>query len=184
MHVIQLQHELLAPPEYATTFCRRSQPWASTDSLKQPAGATLKCEVNIDRATSQQYKESSREDISRYNLILGVLSITRSKSKNSVAKARSKFGSSKIEKLIFQPNITRYLQRSFSLLCEHSFGAWQISLRTFSHFTTDDPIYQCCVSGDLYEAKELCNAGYASPFAVTQDGYTLLHVRYSYDRVR
>ena len=69
-----------------------------------------------------------------------------------------------------------FSQRDFEFVFEHIYGAWRFTFRTYRIITTEDPVFQACVSGNITLVKVLCSKGQASPFDVLTHGWTLLHV--------
>lgn len=157
-------------PEITDHFQAHGQP-GLCKSLTEQDGLTRPIS---DKPNMRQRRLKQRYVIRSYNLYFGLLSVVRSESDSTI---NGKLRTATANGLMFQPIVDGMLRSGFSLLRERSLGAWQYSLRTFSTFTTGDAICQYCVSGDLLGAKELCRQGRASPYDVTNGGFTLLHVR-------
>lgn len=56
------------------------------------------------------------------------------------------------------------------------FGRPQFLFRTFKVIRRDDPVWIACARGERKEVERLFGEGLASPYDMTEDGSTLLHV--------
>ncbi|KAL8762129.1 MAG: hypothetical protein Q9184_001814 [Pyrenodesmia sp. 2 TL-2023] len=139
--------------------------------LWKPNGHFVKTSHGED--TNLKGKLRRRKDTTRYKTFFGVFILTRIKREPTPQDGGDDL---EAKELVFRPYANRFLDISFSLLSEGSFGAWRYSLRIFRTFSTDDPIYICCVMGNLSGVKDLFSEKKASPFDVTRDGFSLLHI--------
>lgn len=183
MDVIQLQQQLLRnPTEHASaTLNSGFQRCRSNDLYTRILETSPMTGSELHNTSNEQYQLASLREISHYNLILGVLSIKRRKSRPTNPLQDNKWVETQTTELNFQPRFLQCFQHGFSILCEYSYGAWQYSLRSFSIFNTEHSIYYLCAAGDVKGAKQLCHEGQASPFSVTIDGFTLLHVSHFHE---
>ncbi|KAL9602172.1 MAG: hypothetical protein Q9219_002036 [cf. Caloplaca sp. 3 TL-2023] len=137
----------------------------TSESCKLNTGGITSCKISPVKHDFDHRKSASRKAIYRYNMFIGTISVCRSRSKQLGLKSGSTPEESNSYELVFQPYSNQYLRLGFSLFSVHSLGAWQHSFRTFSIFSTNDPIWQ------------------ASPYDVTVDGYTLLHIAAAFGRL-
>lgn len=175
MGIIELQRRTLEKtPEHVTIGARNLETKPSIEPCKASEGTALLNESDPDKHTMTNNKAYHRKDVRTYSCSLGVFSVSLVESKSTPGDRRKDFNA---KRLNVQPCANRYLHRGFSLLYERSFGAWNYSLRTFNTFSADDAIYRFCVLGDLLGIEQLFSERKASPFDVTRDGFTPLHVR-------
>lgn len=167
------QHIQERPPEDGISVSKELKADNSAAPCKPFADMSLLASSDSNKQSIKHKRTKYGKKARKYNLDFGVFSISYSES-DPLRKGRTEDATAK--KLNFELIANGLLRRGFSLLCERSLGVWQYSLRPLSIFTTSDPIFDRCVSGDLLGAKQLCIEGKASPFDVTYGGFTLLHV--------
>lgn len=184
-HIAQLQQQImLMPPCYNTAVSGSPEPRASGVVSTTVEQATRPSECDLENYSKQKRRPHRRRSTSTFSLIFGVLYVSRINFGSTQENGRNdqEANDQEAQEFIFRPYANRYFSRGFSLLRERSFGAWNIFLRSYATFSTDDPVYSCCAAGDLLGMQRLLSDGKASPFAVTHQGYTLLHVCSESDR--
>ena len=104
---------------------------------------------------------------SSFNLILGTLLLTLTTDGEQGQRAR------------FSPASWMSWLWGFELIGKKVCGRPHFLFRTFNIIQRDDPIRLACACGDLEEVERLFHKGLATPYDVTSEGSTLLHVSYA-----
>jgi hypothetical protein len=68
------------------------------------------------------------------------------------------------------------LRRAFSYRASAVYGNWSHSLRFHPILPKDAPVWKVCKTRNLLELRRLFSSGEVSPFVLTPDGASLLHV--------
>ncbi|KAL8904039.1 MAG: hypothetical protein Q9207_003531 [Kuettlingeria erythrocarpa] len=180
LQISRSQQQILWKPPNTITIVPREFAIRPPVSQKPNEHVIPASKTNHEKHQNQQRRLLRQKDSSRYGTFFGTFVLTRTK---YISTLEDKGDDLEAQELTFYPHANRYLNRGFSLLSEGSFGAWRYSLRTFGTFTTEDPIYICCVMGDLSGVENLFSKKKASPFDVTRDGFTLLHIAAAFGNV-
>ncbi|KAL8835963.1 MAG: hypothetical protein Q9170_003120 [Blastenia crenularia] len=109
--------------------CMHLRSCESIESCKQFEEKSANSGFNLDKTGTQKRKNVSRKDVSRYNLVFGVLSISWSESTYPEPRSKTGWEGANTKELTLQPNSNWYFQRGFSFLYEHSLGAWHTPLQ-------------------------------------------------------
>ncbi|KAL8962886.1 MAG: hypothetical protein Q9193_000777 [Seirophora villosa] len=159
---------MLMPPCYNTAVSGSLEPRASGVVSTTVEQATRPSECDLENYFKQKRRPHRRRSTSTFSLIFGVLYVSRINFDSTQENGRNdqEANDQEAQEFIFRPYANRYFSRGFSLLRERSFGAWNIFLRSYATFSTDDPIYSCCAAGDLLAMQRLFSDGKASPFAI------------------
>ncbi|KAL9016564.1 MAG: hypothetical protein Q9185_006101 [Variospora sp. 1 TL-2023] len=174
-HVTQLQQQMmLMPPDYITAVSESIEPRASVVMSTSIEQATRPSEPDHEKHLHRGSNLSRRRDMSSYNCVFGNLYISWTDSDDTPEDGQK--NDQEVQHIVFRSHANRFLSKNFSLLCERSFGAWKISLRSVSNFRIDDPLYRYCASGDLSGIQRLFRSRRASPSDMTHHGYTPLHI--------
>ena len=80
----------------------------------------------------------------------------------------------------FHSSLWTMLSLGFEIVLARSFGWPQHTFRTFRIISRTDEVWSACVIGDLEQVERLIADGKASPYDCTEDGATLLHVRWHF----
>ena len=75
-----------------------------------------------------------------------------------------------------------YLRKTFELQFLHSFGRISRTLSTYPILEYRAPIFEIIRKGDLHGLQLALSSGSVSPFALSENGLSLLHVSASIDR--
>ena len=101
---------------------------------------------------------------SSFNLLFGTVLLASSSGKEQARKAR------------FSPAAWLSWSWGFELVASTMFGKPHFLYRTFNIVPRDSPIRIACARGDQKEVERLFSEGLATPYDVTNEGSTLLHV--------
>ena len=70
-----------------------------------------------------------------------------------------------------------FLRKTLELRLLSSFGQISRTLRTYPILEDSAPIFDICLKGDLRGLQIALSSGTISPFVMTEEGWSLLHVR-------
>ena len=133
----------------------------------------LKIMVPQARKEVQRWRKPNSEQIhchkrmvhSTYSLFIGTLLIAFSYNKRSTARIR------------FSPASWLLISWGFEAILSQLFGKPRVCIRTFNVVQRASPVRLVCAHGDEHELYRYFHEGLATPYDVTPEGSTLLHVR-------
>lgn len=64
----------------------------------------------------------------------------------------------------------------YQLRSKRAYGGWDYTIRSYTIVPYESPIFDLCYNGDLNAVQQLFHDGLASPFDISINGTTLLHV--------
>jgi hypothetical protein len=116
-----------------------------------------------------------------YQILLGTLSIkTRSSrpiTRNSDSTSNTQH---EIETKTFKLQLAKWLASfNVELQALRRWGTWTYQLRHWRVINADSLLFELCKDGDLKNIQRLLGERLASPFDVSPEGRTVLHVSYS-----
>jgi hypothetical protein len=135
------------------------------------------CSMHIRRPKKIIETATSEKE---YQFLVGTFSI-RSRSNRSITKSDStSITQYEIEKKTFKLELARwYASFNIELQALRRWGSWTYQLRYWRVISANSLLFELCKDGDLKSVQRLLGERLASPFDVSPEGKTVLHVRCS-----
>lgn len=115
-----------------------------------------------------------------YQFLIGTFSI-KSRSTQSITKSDStSITQYEIDEKTFKLELTRWFTSfNIELQALRRWGGWTYQLRHWRVISANSLLFELCKDGDLKNVQRLLGERLASPFDVSPEGKTVLHVRCS-----
>ena len=154
---------------------------ATTSEKPSPAAPieSLSRDSRVQTTSSTRnnvFRNNAKEAyLARYRGFFGSVSIQcKSEISRGSTTRRSEFRETTNEKIVtITPN---FLRKTFELRFLNHLGRISRTLSTYPILKNDAPIFNICSNGDLQSLQMALSNGNVSPFAMDEEGWSLLHV--------
>ena len=151
--------------EQPTSLVAPSDSVIQREEVQSPSPTTMEVFRTTSKAT----------DLLRYRGFLGSVNIQiKSKSLSRLNARRPRYQAISEEKVVQITPI--FLRKTVELRFLNSFGQISRTLNMYPILEYEAPIFRFCREGDLQGLQVALSSGTVSPFALDEDGWSLLHV--------